>query len=94
MKCIDAHLHIFERMTGYAFMGEFRPLGNGRVRWASGAEDLARVRVLKEQYGRTWPVQWLKERGLPDWAEAWEDVDRAMEADMILRKGDIHEEAV
>ena len=40
MKCIDAHLHIFERMTGYAFMGEFRPLGNGRVRWASGAEDL------------------------------------------------------
>ena len=61
---------------------------------ASGAEDLARVRVLKEQYGRTWPVQWLKERGLPDWAEAWEDVDRAMEADMILKKGDIHEEAV
>ena len=40
MKCIDAHLHIFERMTGYAFMGEFRPLGNGRVRWAGGAEDL------------------------------------------------------
>ena len=40
MKCIDAHLHIFERLTGYAFMGEFRPLGSGRVRWASGAEDL------------------------------------------------------
>ena len=61
---------------------------------ASGAEDLARVRVLKEQYGRTWPVQWLKERGLPDWAEAWEDVDRALETDMILKKGEVHEEAV
>ncbi len=40
MKCIDAHLHIFEHLTGYAFMGEFRALGNGRVRWASGEEDL------------------------------------------------------
>lgn len=40
MKCIDAHLHIFEHVTGYAFMGEFRALGNGRVRWASGEEDL------------------------------------------------------
>ena len=30
MKCVDAHLHIFERLTGYAFGGEFRrdgPLG-------------------------------------------------------------------
>lgn len=40
MKCIDAHLHIFEYLTGYAFMGEFRALGNGKVRWASGAEDM------------------------------------------------------
>ena len=40
MNCVDAHLHIFEHLTGYAFMGEFRALGAGRVRWASGAEDL------------------------------------------------------
>lgn len=40
MKCIDAHLHIFEHLAGYVFMGEFRPLGQGRVRWASGVEDL------------------------------------------------------
>ncbi len=40
MRCIDAHLHIFERLTGYAFLGEFRPLGNGRCRWAGGGEDL------------------------------------------------------
>ena len=42
MKCIDAHLHIFEHVTGYAFMGEFRALGNGRVRWASGEEGYGR----------------------------------------------------
>ena len=52
---------------------------------ASGADDLARVRELKEHYGRLWPVQWLKERELPDWADAWEKVDRSFEA-QILRK--------
>ena len=40
MKCVDAHLHIFEHLNGYAFMGEFRALGQGKVRWAGGAEDL------------------------------------------------------
>ena len=40
MKCVDAHLHIFERLTGYAFGGEFRPIGGGMARWASGDLDL------------------------------------------------------
>ena len=50
---------------------------------ASGADDLARVRELKEHYGRLWPVQWLKERELPDWADAWEKVDRSFEAQIL-----------
>ncbi len=50
---------------------------------ASGAEDLARVRELKEHYGRLWPVQWLNERELPDWADAWEKVDRSFEAQFL-----------
>lgn len=40
MRCIDAHLHIFEHLNGYAFLGEFRPLGNGKCRWAGGPADL------------------------------------------------------
>lgn len=39
MKMIDAHLHIFEHVTGYGSRGEFRSLGNGRVRWANGDCD-------------------------------------------------------
>ena len=50
---------------------------------ASGAEDLTRVRELKEHYGRLWPIQWLKERELPDWADAWEKVDRSFEAQIL-----------
>ena len=53
---------------------------------ASGADDLARVRALKELHGRTWPAQWLRERELGDWADAWENVDRSMETEIWKRK--------
>ena len=46
---------------------------------ASGSEDLARVRELKEKYGRDWPVQWLRERELSDWADGWLKLDRSDE---------------
>lgn len=36
MRVIDAHLHIFEHLTGYAGLGEFRALGGGKSRWAAG----------------------------------------------------------
>ncbi|MBQ7262426.1 MAG: hypothetical protein IJR14_01785 [Synergistaceae bacterium] len=53
---------------------------------ASGADDLARVRALKELHGRTWPAQWLRERELGDWADAWENVDRSMETEIWKQK--------
>ena len=31
MKIIDTHVHVFERMTGYGFVGGLRPIGNGVV---------------------------------------------------------------
>ena len=46
---------------------------------ASGSEDLARVRELKEKYGREWPVQWLRERELSDWADGWLKLDHSDE---------------
>ena len=61
---------------------------------ASGAEDLVRVRKLKEKYGRQWPVQWLKERDLMDWAEAWENVDRSLESELWKKEGTVREKAV
>ena len=61
---------------------------------ASGAEDLVRVRKLKEKYGRQWPVQWLKERDLMDWAEAWENVDRSLESELWKKEGNVREKAV
>ena len=39
---------------------------------ASGKEDLARIRLLREQLGDAWPAQWLRERGQFEWANLWE----------------------
>ncbi|MDI7864970.1 conjugal transfer protein TrbE [Rhizobiaceae bacterium n13] len=33
---------------------------------ASGKEDLKRVRALKSEYGRHWPIHWLETRGISD----------------------------
>ncbi|MCB5204746.1 conjugal transfer protein TrbE [Neorhizobium sp. T786] len=33
---------------------------------ASGKEDLKRIRELKSQHGRDWPIHWLETRGVPD----------------------------
>ena len=53
---------------------------------ASGAEDLARIRELKERYGREWPIQWLSERDLQDWAELWQKVDRSFEIQLFRKE--------
>lgn len=53
---------------------------------ASGAEDLTRVRELKERYGREWPVQWLRERDVPDWADGWLKVDREFESQLFTEE--------
>ena len=53
---------------------------------ASGAEDLARIRELKERYGRQWPIQWLSERDLHDWAELWQKVDRSFEIQLFRKE--------
>ena len=61
----------------------------------SGAEDLSRVRQLKEQYGRTWPVEWLKERDLLEEAEAWSQVDQQLRRETQGKEGETkHEKAV
>lgn len=38
MKIIDTHTHVVETLRGYARRGEFRAVGNGRARWATGEE--------------------------------------------------------
>ena len=40
---------------------------------ASGKEDISRIKSLKEQFGASWPAQWLRERGLFKAAELWEN---------------------
>ncbi len=39
---------------------------------ASGKEDIARIRELKDVFGEAWPAQWLRERGQFDAAQMWE----------------------
>lgn len=39
---------------------------------ASGKEDIARIRALKEAMGDAWPAQWLRERGQHEAATMWE----------------------
>lgn len=38
---------------------------------ASGLEDLKRIEALKNQYGNSWPGEWLKERGYEAWGNKW-----------------------
>jgi type IV secretion system protein VirB4 len=33
---------------------------------ASGKEDLKRIRALKSEHGRDWPIRWLETRGVHD----------------------------
>lgn len=39
---------------------------------ASGKEDIARIRTLRDQLADAWPAQWLRERGQYDAAQKWE----------------------
>ncbi|MCE5188366.1 MAG: amidohydrolase [Eubacteriales bacterium] len=49
MKCIDAHVHIYEHFHGYGFMGEFRIFPDGTMRMAGGESG----RVIPEGFGTT-----------------------------------------
>ncbi|MBU2770120.1 VirB4 family type IV secretion/conjugal transfer ATPase [Acidithiobacillus caldus] len=42
---------------------------------ASGKEDIARIRELRDVYDWKWPAQWLRERGQSKAAEIWESFD-------------------
>jgi type IV secretion system protein VirB4 len=39
---------------------------------ASGKEDIARIRRLREEFGERWPAEWLREQGCPQAAHTWE----------------------
>lgn len=49
MKKIDAHAHIFERISSYTPSGELRPIGNGVCRWPTGEE----MAIIPKGYGET-----------------------------------------
>lgn len=36
MKLIDAHVHVFERVKGFGFAGEMRPIGQGKIQLDTG----------------------------------------------------------
>ena len=38
---------------------------------ASSGDELARVTELKKKHGHEWPIYWLRERELPEWADEW-----------------------
>src|SRR5271166_2439632 len=39
---------------------------------ASSKEDILKARGAMREYGDNWPAQWLRSRGLREWAEYWE----------------------
>ena len=47
MEFIDAHAHIYERLTGFGARGEARAIGGGMVEWATGQKE----RLLKAEHG-------------------------------------------
>ncbi|MDR1740622.1 MAG: DUF87 domain-containing protein [Synergistaceae bacterium] len=46
---------------------------------AGAKEDIARIKVLRDEHGAEWPKYWLGERGLPGAAEGWSSGYRAKE---------------
>ena len=42
---------------------------------ASGKDNIRRIDELCKQYGDSWPVEWLRERHLDDWADYWLKVE-------------------
>ena len=49
MDIVDAHAHIYERLTGFGPRGEARAIGGGMVEWATGKRE----RFLREVDGDT-----------------------------------------
>ncbi|MBQ2773190.1 MAG: amidohydrolase, partial [Clostridia bacterium] len=49
MDIVDAHAHIYERLTGFGPRGEARAIGAGMVEWATGEHE----RFLREVDGDT-----------------------------------------
>ena len=47
MEFVDAHAHIYERLTGFGPHGEARAIGGGMVEWATGRKE----RFLKAEHG-------------------------------------------
>lgn len=49
MEIIDSHLHIFERVKGFGFKGEYRPLGGGFI----GTDTGERFQLFPAELGDT-----------------------------------------
>ena len=49
MDIVDAHAHVYERLTGFGPRGEARAIGAGMVEWATGERE----RFLREEDGDT-----------------------------------------
>lgn len=49
MDIVDAHAHVYERLTGFGPRGEARAIGAGMVEWANGERE----RFLREEDGDT-----------------------------------------
>ena len=47
MEFIDAHAHVYERLTGFGPRGEARAIGGGMVEWSTGVKE----RFLKAEHG-------------------------------------------
>lgn len=47
MEIIDAHAHVYERLTGFGPHGEARAIGDGMVEWSTGRKE----RFLKTEHG-------------------------------------------
>lgn len=52
-------LHFFYWLGALAFVG------------ASGKEAVAEARRYMDQYGETWPAEWLRNHASPEWADYW-----------------------
>jgi type IV secretion system protein VirB4 len=52
---------------------------------AGSKEDLFKARRLIHEFGESWPGEWLRTRGLTEWAEAWTTAAHEVSAEMSMR---------
>lgn len=67
------HYYLKSPMGRRLFGFDFGPVALSFI-GTSGQDDIRHAKHLMDQHGQRWPAEWLRQRGLGDWADYWERI--------------------